>query len=154
MKMVEAIVKPSKLNEVKEALTKAGVQGGSWATAGTVLSACTRTRVRALDDLDAWLKLTTRSEDRADPDSSDCCRARRQTRDPCQTCLAQSRACACHAATDSCLHRNDSRLDSCCNRQGERRYTFTWHLRRFVLWRTASPESVADTRINLDRELS
>ena len=30
---------------------------GSWATAGTVLSACTRTRVRALDDLNAWLKL-------------------------------------------------------------------------------------------------
>ena len=29
MKMVEAIVKPSKLNEVKEALTKAGVQGMS-----------------------------------------------------------------------------------------------------------------------------
>ena len=127
---------------------------GSWATAGTVLSACTRTRVRALDDLDAWLKLTTRSEDRADPDSSDCCRARRQTGDPCQTCLAQSRACACHAATDSCLHRNDSRLDSCCNRQGERRYTFTWHLRRFVLWRTASPEISGRHTDNLDRELS
>ena len=29
LKMVEAIVKPSKLNEVKEALTKAGVQGMS-----------------------------------------------------------------------------------------------------------------------------
>jgi nitrogen regulatory protein PII len=29
MKMVQAIVKPSKLNEVKEALTKAGVQGMS-----------------------------------------------------------------------------------------------------------------------------
>ena len=40
-----------------------------------------------------------------------------ETRDPCQTCLAVSRACACHAATDSCLHRNDSRLDSCCNRR-------------------------------------
>ena len=36
MKMVEAIVKPSKLNEVKEALTKAGVQAcRSWATAGS-----------------------------------------------------------------------------------------------------------------------
>lgn len=77
-----------------------------------------------------------------------------ETRDPCQTCLAVSRACACHAATDSCLHRNDSRLDSCCNGQGERRYTFAWHLRRFVLWRTTSPESVAETRINLERELS
>ena len=55
MKIVEAIVKPSKLNEVKEALTKAGVQGMSdhGLQPGQFLSACTRTRVSMLDDLNA-----------------------------------------------------------------------------------------------------